>query len=205
MKPKMILLIATNNRHKIEELRDILIATLGDDVVELKGADAFPDVVPPEETGETFEANAIIKARAYAKATGLLTLADDSGLVVDALDGRPGVQSARYGPNSKARNERVLNEMARVPAEQRTARFVCVAALVDPKGKTQTRTGTVEGKITFSPRGDNGFGYDPIFELVEQPYVGFTTAQLTSNQKNSISHRGRALRAIAPLVSELIK
>ncbi|MEN6626536.1 MAG: RdgB/HAM1 family non-canonical purine NTP pyrophosphatase [Candidatus Sumerlaeia bacterium] len=195
-----VLLIATNNRHKIEELRQILVDVLGADAIELKGADEFPDIPAPEETGSTFEANAVIKAQAYASATGLLTLADDSGLVVDALGGRPGVMSARYAATTEARNERVLGEMADVPAEKRAARFVCVAALAAPGGAVQTRTGTVEGRIAFAPRGAAGFGYDPIFELTEPPYAGFTTAELTAAQKHSISHRGRALRAIAPLI-----
>lgn len=203
MAPKPTLLIATNNRHKIEELRQILVDTLGGEAIVLAGADEFPHICAPDECGETFEENALIKARAYTECTGLLTLADDSGLVVDALGGRPGIQSARYAATNDARINRVLAEMAEVPTEERTARFVCVAALVSPDGKSVTRLGTVEGRITRFPRGENGFGYDPIFELIDPPFAGLTTAELTSEQKHSISHRGRALRAIAPFIKPL--
>ncbi len=197
------LLIATNNRHKIEEMRQILIDALGEEKIVLAGADEFPHIGAPDEDGETFEDNALIKARAYAAATGLPTLADDSGLVVDALGGRPGVLSARYAATTEARNNRVLAELAEVSAAERTARFVCVAALVAPDGTSLTRRGTVEGRIARFPRGENGFGYDPIFENVESPFAGRTMAELTAEQKHSISHRGRALRAIAPCVATL--
>ena len=211
MPPAVSFVLATNNPDKAAELRRILDRLLpGFAVRALSGAD-FPGLDPPEETGATFEANALLKARAYARATGLLTLADDSGLLVDALDGRPGVLSARYGKTAAARNARVLEELAGLPPERRTARFECVVALAAPRpafagapaGRhadlpALTRRGTVEGRIAAAPRGQGGFGYDPIFELTEPPHAGRTVAQLDPAAKDALSHRGRALAALAP-------
>jgi XTP/dITP diphosphohydrolase len=192
------LLLATSNPHKVDELGAILAHLLPDWHLALSGAADFPAIAPPEETGDTFEANARLKARFYADHTGLLTLADDSGLVVDALAGRPGVQSARYAPTTAARIERVLRELDDVPADRRAARFVCCAALADPGGGETVRSGTVEGRINLAPLGAEGFGYDPIFELPEPPYAGLTLAQVPAAAKNQLSHRYRALAALAP-------
>ncbi len=199
------LLIASNNRHKVDEIIQILqsSAKLPEPLEILCAAD-FPDIPAPEETGATFLENALIKAQAYAHATGILTLADDSGLAVEALGGRPGVQSARYAETTEARNAKVLEEMIGVPSENRGAAFVCVIALADGEGKTLTREGTVHGRITDAPRGANGFGYDPIFELMESDWAGQTTAELAAEQKNAISHRGRALQATAPALAQCL-
>ena len=156
-----------------------------------------------EETGDTFAENAILKAEAYCASAGVLTLADDSGLVVDALGGRPGVLSARYGGEGLTDAQRVellLGEMDCVPWEERTARFRCVIALAWPGGRLETVEGVVEGIIQYEPEGSNGFGYDPIFHLPER---GCTTAQLETSDKNRISHRGQAVRKAAKLLMEL--
>ncbi len=149
-----------------------------------------------EENGDTFEANALIKARAFCAASGLPTLADDSGIVVDALNGEPGIHSARYAPTSEARNIKLLQMLDGIPYELRTARFVCVVALVTPDQLTVTAEGRVEGHVGTEPRGANGFGYDPIFVLDS----GLTTAELAPADKNVISHRGRALAKIQPIL-----
>ncbi len=201
--------IATANPGKVAELRPIF-AALGVEVVGL--ADLDEVTTEPDETGDTFEANATIKAISYAKQTGTACLADDSGLVVDALGGAPGVISSHYStsglddprPRSErdaANNERVLRELAGVPAEQRTARFVCVMVLADPRGKIlATSRGTFEGRIGEQPRGANGFGYDPLFLLASDPVAPDftrTSAELSPDEKNLLSHRAMAARAIA--------
>jgi len=179
------LLIASTNRGKVAEYEALLagldlgVAELGDVAIRLE--------VP--ETGSTFEENARLKARAYADASQLWTLADDSGLCVDALGGAPGIYSARYGPDPAARIERLLTELSDVPDEGRMARFVCVVALAKPDGELYTFEGVCEGRINRQPRGDNGFGYDPIFLL---PEYGQTMAELPMSVKNQISHRARA-------------
>ncbi len=152
-----------------------------------------------EETGTTFWENAILKAQTYAARTGLPALADDSGLMVDALGGAPGVYSARYAPTPAARIEKLLAALTDVPDAQRTAHFVCVVALATPDGRLIAAEGRVEGKITFAPRGSGGFGYDPIFELPN----GQTMAELSAEVKNTLSHRGRALERLRPLAAAL--
>ena len=194
------LLVATGNRHKLGELSAMLQGWLEVVDLELVCAADFPEVAEPAENAETFEENALIKARAYCAATGLVTLADDSGLVIDALVGRPGVRSARYAETPAARIERVLREMQHVPEAQRTARFVCAMALCAP-GVELTRCGTVEGVIVRAERGEGGFGYDPIFEVRDDgsgvtQHAGRTLAELDEQVKNQISHRGRAMVAI---------
>ena len=189
------LLVATHNKGKAREYAEILgdlgIAWLTLDEVGIK------DDVP--ETEDTFRGNAVLKATAYAQQAGLLTLADDSGLEVDALGGRPGVLSARYGgPGTTAidRYQLLLAELAGVPTERRTARFHCVTALAAPDGALlATADGVCEGVIALGPSGEGGFGYDPVFYL---PQYGLTMAQLDAAEKNRISHRGRAAAAIAP-------
>ena len=195
------LMIASGNAHKVEEIRRIVFDVLGEGAARIVCGADYPDVPEPIEDGDTFAANALKKAREYANATGLLTLADDSGIVVDALDGRPGVISARYAPTIPECIARVLREMEGVPTKRRTARFECVMALVDPQGGFVTRNGTVAGRLTTALRGQSGFGYDPIFELTEPPHAGRTAAELAPDEKDAVSHRGRALRAIAPLIA----
>ena len=201
----MQLLFATSNPHKIQEVAAIL-KPLDIDVV---GLDSLEKQLPePIEDGETFEENARIKAVYYAKALGRLCLADDSGLEVDALGGKPGVYSARYANVDGSRSERdqannikLLDELKGVPQEDRAARFVCAMCLVDCQGSVVAKTqGTFEGVIVDQPQGSNGFGYDPLLYL---PDVDCTSAQLSSEQKNAISHRGDAARQIARCVSEL--
>ena len=184
------LLLATNNPGKVAEFRQLL-AGCGWEVV------APPELglnVQAEETGQTYAENATLQAVEYARASGLVTLADDSGLEVDALGGRPGPLSARYAGPDRTDSERVqalLQELAGVPDEERTARFCCVIAIADATGRVELVEGTVEGRIGHEPRGENGFGYDPIFLLPER---GMTTAELPPDEKNAVSHRAAAAR-----------
>lgn len=194
------LVLATHNAAKLVELRRILQAQGIDGIELLSAADVdLPDV---EETGTTFAANALLKARAGAQATGLACLSDDSGLTVAALGGAPGVRSARYagGHGDDAANlAKVLGDTAQ--ATDRRARFVCVAALVTPDGQQHTALGVLDGTLTTAPRGDQGFGYDPIFVPDGDTR---TTAEMTAAEKDAISHRGRAFRAIAPAVAAYV-
>ena len=184
------LLIATSNKDKITEIAEIL-AVLD---LHLLSLDDLPQSHPPvEETASTFSENAVIKAEYYFRQTGLVSLADDSGLEVDALGGRPGVYSARYGGegiSSPGQIEMLLEELKDVPSEKRTARFVCSIAIAG-LGSTVTFTGRCEGLVAFSPRGTAGFGYDPIFF---DPQLGRTFAELDRAVKAEHSHRGKALR-----------
>lgn len=183
--------LATHNRHKVVELRRIMN---GAPIELVSGLDLqIPDV---EETGDTFADNALLKARACVEATGLPSVADDSGLVVDALRGAPGVRSARYageGADDDANLRLVLERLG--GATERSARFVCVAALVTPDGHEVTEDGVMEGVLTDAPRGEGGFGYDPIFVAVGEQR---TNAELTPTEKDAISHRGAAFRALRP-------
>jgi XTP/dITP diphosphohydrolase len=197
------LLIATNNPGKVREYQELL-----DDLasaVEITYPLQEGLALEVEESGETFEENARLKALAFARASGLLTLADDSGLEVDALEGAPGVRSARFaGPDASDvdRYQKLLGELANVPAGQRSARFRCVVALAQPDGTVHSADGTCEGEIGFDPRGEHGFGYDPVF--VVAAYGGHTMAELSPETKNRISHRGRALLAIRPILEPLL-
>lgn len=194
----MQVVIATRNAGKLHEFRD-LAQGLG---LTLRGLDDFPDAGEPEETGATFAENAVIKAQAAAEATGLWALADDSGLCVDALDGQPGVHSARWAPGSdETRWGKLLEALQQVPAEQRQARFVCVLALVSPTGQTHLEEGRCEGRISIAPRGQHGFGYDPVFEVAGD---GRTMAELSTAQKRAVSHRGRAFEALRPHLLRLV-
>ena len=199
----MKLLIATGNPGKVKEFREMLGA----------GRFAWSDlskqrkVIPIEETGDTFRANACLKASGYARQFNTWALADDSGLEVDALDGKPGVVSARWaeinnaGKGDAENNALLLKQLATVPDEKRTARFVCVLALADPKGKiVLTARDTVEGRIIHEPRGGNGFGYDPLFLMADS---GKTTAEMEPDQKHAISHRGKALRQMKKLMERV--
>lgn len=187
------LLVATNNPGKVREYEDLLVH-LPFDITYPAREGMTLDVA---ETGETFEENARLKALAYAQASGLLTLADDSGLEVDALGGAPGVYSARYaGPDSSDadRYRKLLAALGDVPQPGRTARFHCVVALAWPDGRVRAAHGTVEGQIGVGPRGKHGFGYDPVF--IVAGYGGLTMAELPPDVKNRISHRARAVQAL---------
>ncbi|WP_026693735.1 XTP/dITP diphosphatase [Peribacillus kribbensis] len=194
-------LIATKNKGKAAEFAS-LFESRGYKVLTLLDIPDSPDV---EETGTTFEENAVIKAEAIAAIAGHFVVADDSGLAVDALDGRPGVYSARYAGEQKddqANLEKVLGELKGIEAEKRTARFYCALALAVPSKETLTVSGTVEGSITEAPRGENGFGYDPIFEVNG---LGKTMAELKSHEKNQISHRANALSKLASLLDQFLE
>jgi XTP/dITP diphosphohydrolase len=199
------MLIATSNKGKVAEIAALLE---GMDC-RVIGLDDLPQAPPPvEETGTTFVANALIKADYYHAATGLLTLADDSGLEVDALGGRPGVYSARYGGEGLSSADQItllLEELKDTPEEKRTARFVCAIALVGAVGEAQIREtfeGRCEGRIAFAPRGSGGFGYDPIFIDAE---LGRAFAELSREEKSARSHRGKALRAAIKRIETLLK
>ncbi len=210
------IVLATSNPHKVEEMNAIF-ATLpgGPSVRFLSLAEACPGLVlrEPAETGTTFEENATIKAVGYARQTGRVCLADDSGLEIDALGGRPGVISSHYSTDGRetgatrsqrdaASNERVLREMASVPDDARGARFVCVMVLASPEGRVlATSRGTFEGRIGRGLRGDGGFGYDPMF-LVAPDYTR-SSAELPAAEKNRLSHRGAAARELALAISRL--
>jgi XTP/dITP diphosphohydrolase len=196
------LVVATGNAHKLEEIRAILTERHELDV-ELVSMREL-DVPEPVEDGASFEANALIKARACVAATGLPALADDSGLEVDALDGAPGIYSARYAgepADDAANNRELITALAEVPAERRTARFVCAAALVTPEGLEQVRWGTMTGRIVDTPQGAHGFGYDPHF-VSDAAGDGRTNAQLTPVEKRAISHRGAAFRGLRPVLQQ---
>lgn len=193
----MKLLFATSNKGKVAELEQMVGGLL-----EVVSLDAFPQLPEVEETGTTFEDNAKLKALAYAQATGLIALADDSGLTVDALGGRPGVHSARYIPGSDHdRMMKVLEDVKGIPREKRGAAFVSVLCLATPAGRTWCTEGIVRGVLTEAPRGQNGFGYDPIFELPS----GKTTAELAREEKAQVSHRGKAFRAMLPRLESLAR
>jgi XTP/dITP diphosphohydrolase len=198
----MRLLIATSNPGKIREFREML----GSDRYQWHDLRDVGPIQGVEETGATFADNAALKAAYYARATGMWALADDSGLEVDALGGRPGVHSARWaelngaGRGDADNNTLLLRQLEAIPDEQRTGRFVCTLALSDPNGIIAlTARDTVEGRILRAPRGDHGFGYDPLFYF---PDLGCTTAELPSAQKHQISHRGKALRRMRQLMEQ---
>jgi len=193
------LVLATANEHKLTELARILAA--GRTGVALAGLGEFPGAPQVAETGATFAENALLKARSVARFTGLPAVADDSGLCVDALNGMPGVLSARWTGrhgDDLGNLRLVLAQLTDVPDERRGAHFACAAALVLPSGAEHVREGAVYGTLTREPRGTGGFGYDPIF--VPDGFE-LTTAQLTPEAKDAISHRGRALRALAPVIA----
>jgi XTP/dITP diphosphohydrolase len=196
------LVLATANKHKLIELTRILAAGHVD--VDLSGLADFPGAPEVQETGATFADNALLKARAIAEFTGLPAVADDSGLCVDALNGMPGVLSARWSGrhgDDDANLRLVLAQLSDVPDDRRAAHFTCAAALVLPGGREHVSEGIVRGSLVRAPRGQNGFGYDPIFEPENS---ALTTAEMDSADKDKISHRGKALRGLAPVIAALL-
>ncbi len=202
------IVLATRNPGKLREIQQVL----GSLAVRVEGLAGATDVAEPAEEGMTFAENARAKSLYYARATGLCCLADDSGLVVDALGGAPGVRSARYAADrcppgadrpevEAANNAKLLAELQGIPDACRTARFECHVALADPQRILIETTGTVEGWIAREPRGTDGFGYDPLFYL---PDLGRTMAELSPEAKNGISHRGQAVRRFAALLGDLL-
>jgi XTP/dITP diphosphohydrolase len=196
------LIVATRNPDKLIELRRILEA--GRVPVDVGDLDEYPDLPEVAETGLTFTENALLKARAVAAFTGLPAVADDSGLCADALNGMPGVLSARWSGrhgDDDANLQLVLGQLADIPAEHRGAHFAAAAALVLPSGAEHVTEGVLDGSLTTAPRGTNGFGYDPIFVPAG---AELTTAEMSPADKDKISHRGRALRTLAPIIAALL-
>jgi XTP/dITP diphosphohydrolase len=194
----MKLLVATGNPGKLKEIRRLL----ADSAVQVVGLDAYPELPEVVEDGDSFAANACKKAQQMAAATGCLTLADDSGLVVEALGGAPGVISARYAGeegDDEANNRKLMQALRDVPDDRRQAAFHCVMALAEPGGRCRTFEGRISGMLLREPRGEGGFGYDPYFLV---PEYGKTTAELSLDIKNRISHRGQALRKVLPVLKE---
>jgi XTP/dITP diphosphohydrolase len=184
------IIFATGNEGKMKEIR-LILEDLGAEILSLKDAGINIEI---QEDAKTFEENAVIKAREVMRATGALVLADDSGLEIDYLNGEPGVYSARYlgdDTSYRIKNQNLIDRLEGVPDEQRTARFVCAIAAAFPDGRIITARGVIEGIIGYEERGEGGFGYDPIFWL---PEYGCSTAELTMEKKNELSHRGKALR-----------
>ncbi|MGC5330520.1 RdgB/HAM1 family non-canonical purine NTP pyrophosphatase [Micromonospora sp. DT62] len=197
-------LLATRNRKKLVELQRILDGALGAHRVALIGLDDVEEYPELPESGLTFGENALIKAREGCRRTGLPTIADDSGLAVEALNGMPGVFSARWAGrhgNDQVNLQLVLDQIADLPDENRAASFVCTVALVLPGGKEHLVDGRQSGRLLRSPRGDGGFGYDPIFLGDGQDR---TNAELTPQEKDAVSHRGKALRELAKLVAKVL-
>jgi XTP/dITP diphosphohydrolase len=189
----MRLLVATTNRDKLREIRSLL-ASVNVELITLRD---LPPVPEPEETGETFQENARLKARYYSAASGLMTIAEDSGLVIDSLGGEPGVRSARFLRPDASYAERfdvILRRLAEHPDRGRAARFLCAATVVDDDRILFETVGTIEGEIADAPLGSGGFGYDPIFFY---PPYGMTLAQVSADAKLAVAHRGEAFRAVA--------
>lgn len=194
------LVLATRNRHKAQELASLL-SDLG---ISIRTLDAFPEVPDVIEDGKTCEANAIKKARVVSRATGLLAVADDTGLEVDALGGQPGVYAARYAGEHVTYEDnwrKLLRELSGVPHDRRTARFITVAAIASPSGEVQVAEGQLQGVITEEPAGAQGFGYDPVFFV---PELGMTLAELSPDEKNRISHRAKAFAQVREILGRHI-
>jgi len=195
------IVLATRNRHKGEELG----ALLGDLGIRIRTLAEFPEAPEVVEDGETCDANAIKKAREIARATGLPAVADDTGLEVDALGGKPGVYSARYagdGATYADNCRKLLRDLTGIPSERRSARFITVAAIAMPDGGVQVTRGVLEGRITEQPSGTNGFGYDPVFLI---PELGKTLAELSSAEKNRVSHRAKAFAQVRTLLRDSVR
>jgi len=198
------LVLATRNKGKVIEFRRILDA-LAPGEIDLIGIDEFPELVDVEETGLTFEENALLKARYTTGITGLPSISDDSGLCVDFLNGDQGIYSARWAGehgNDQANLEKLLNQLKEVPDGKRGAHFTCAAALALPDGRTHVEEGLFHGRILHVAVGDGGFGYDPIFSPAG---MSISSAQMSAEEKDAISHRGKALRLIAPHVIQLLR
>lgn len=200
------LLLASSNRSKVAELRQLLAQEKLE--VSLHDLTEF-ELADPLEDGTSFAQNALKKARAATAASGLVSIADDSGLVVDVMGGAPGIFSARWSGQhgqDRANLQLLLNQLRDIPAAARTARFVCAAALVTPAGDERVEQASMEGSLTYEPRGSAGFGYDPIFMPadLQGEEAGLTCAQISEQTKNSISHRGRALRALLPHIKNVL-
>ena len=196
----MQIIFATTNAGKVKEVK-MLLNDLDADIFTMKEAGIDIDI---DETGETFEENALLKATGVMEASDCLVLADDSGLEIDYLDGKPGVQSARFMGHDtpySIKNKKILEMLEGVPEEKRTARFVSVIAVAFPDGRTVTARGTIEGIIGYEIKGENGFGYDPIFYI---PELGKYSAELSLEEKNKISHRGKALRLMKQKLKEMM-
>jgi len=197
------LVLATRNQGKIQEFRRILDA-ISQGAINLVGLEEFPHTTDVEETGSTFKENALLKARSVCKETGLPAIADDSGLSVVALNGAPGIYSARYAGvhgDDQANNAKLMRELENIPEEKRGAHFTCAAALVLPDGREHVAEEIFEGSILYAPIGEHGFGYDPLFR---PQGLAISSAQMSADEKDSISHRGKSLRAIAPHVISLL-
>ncbi|WP_047811586.1 XTP/dITP diphosphatase [Desulfosporosinus acididurans] len=195
----MKILLATQNQGKVRELQELL----ADEEIEVVSLRDLPDWEEVEENGETFAENAALKARAAVQRTGLIALADDSGLEVDALNGAPGVFSARFAGEPKddeRNNDKLLGLLETIPDDKRTARFRCALVIAIPEGKEYLTEGTVEGKILRERRGTDGFGYDPLFLV---PELGRTLAEISLTEKNDLSHRARAFRKAIPILQRL--
>ena len=192
------MIFATTNQGKIKEIKEIL-GDINEDIVSLKEAGIEVDIV---ENGKTFEENAIIKAKTIMEMTGQMVLADDSGLEVDAMDKQPGIYSARFmgkDTSYEVKNRAIIDNLKGLEGDKRSARFVCAIAAALPDGEVITTRGTIEGIIADEPKGENGFGYDPI---VYVPEYGMTTGEMSPELKNSISHRGKALMAMKKILKE---
>lgn len=192
------LIFATGNKDKMKEIREIL-GSLPVEILSMKEAGIQAEI---EEDGKSFEENALIKARAVCRLAGEMVLADDSGLEIDYLNGEPGIYSARYmgeDTSYRIKNQNLMDRLSGVPDEKRTARFVCAIAAAFPDGREYVVRGTIEGRIGYEERGENGFGYDPIFYL---PDRDVSTAELSREEKNSISHRGNALKKMKELLEK---
>ena len=192
------MIFATENENKMVEIREIL-GDLPLEILSMKQAGIAADIV---EDGKTFEENALIKAREVCKLAGEMVMADDSGLEIDYLNGEPGIYSARYmgeDTSYRIKNQNLIDRLQGVPDEQRTARFVCAIAAAFPDGREMVVRGTIEGRIGYEERGENGFGYDPIFYV---PECGCTTGEMSPELKNELSHRGKALRAMRKILEE---
>ena len=201
MNSALTLVLATRNQGKIAEMQRLLNSFPSK--IQVRSSSEF-NLNDVEETGSTFEENALLKAVTIARATGFPALADDSGLCVDVLDGAPGIFSARWAGthgDDQANIEKLLGDLRKIPSDQRSAKFVCVIALALPNGESEVVRGELKGEIRFEPSGTNGFGYDPIFQPLGHQR---TLAEMEPEEKDSISHRGFALREIAPRIAPFI-
>ena len=197
-------LLATKNQGKVKEFLRIVAELHGEDSIDLLSAEDFPHLGDIEETGSSFIENALLKARESCRITGIAAIADDSGICVDALNGMPGIYSARWAGthgNDRANLELLLAQLDHIPADRRTGSFRCAVALVLPDGRELVEEGVMPGYLVDQPRGTGGFGYDPIF--VAEGYE-LTTAELSPSEKDAISHRGKAFRALAPKLLEML-